>query len=817
MRLLSIVQWHHFAWMIISLALLGYGASGTAIAILRQRVEPRFEFVFALSALAFSISMLVAFAVGQRVPFNALEIVWDTTQFLNLALLSLVFLVPFLFAAFCVGLALSCRSDQIHRIYFVDLIGAGCGAALVISLLFLMPPQSALIVLAVLPAAGSILMSHRWASRHPLSAAQVIWLAALAVATGAGWPGLHISPYKGLSQALQVVDANVIRQVSSPLGLITVVDSPTVPVRHAPGLSFGTLHIPPQQLALFTDADSLSAITRYDGDTEAIAYLGDTTASLPYQLLQAPTVLVLGSGAGEDILRALLHGANRIDAVELDPRVVEIVRESPGGFSRAIYDDPRVNLHIAEARVFVARSEMKVDLVQIGLLDSFGASGAAVHALNESYVYTVEALQDYLDDLKPGGLLAITRWNKLPERDNVKLVLTAIEALSQFGAVYPGRQLVAIRSWNTSTLLLKNGEFTVDEVAIIRQFARQRSFDTSYFPGITEDAVNRYNVLDEDHVHEAARAAVAGSGPDFARRYKFFVAPATDDRPYFFHFFKWRTLAEVFALRKVGGGGLIEWGYLILLATLLAARYDRAMGRLLPVARTGFPVRRDGVHPEVHPVPGPSPVLGCRRPERISCFRRYWQRPERGLGGEDGRYCAITHKHRCCRDHRACDPLSGVVAACVRGVPRIPGRHPCTNRYRPDCANGSVDGHAVSAWPVTGIRGIERVRALGLGHQRIRVGRQRCACDLAGDRVRVRCGDPGRADAVCVRRRPVSMKPGQATRCPRITIAIRQIPRGPVRFAPGSCRRVWRRTLPGPRARSAIRPYRSRLPRQRRS
>jgi spermidine synthase len=593
MRLLSIVQWHHFAWMIISLALLGYGASGTAIAILRQRVEPRFEFVFALSALAFSVSMLVAFAVGQRVPFNALEIVWDTTQFLNLALLSLVFLVPFLFAAFCVGLALSCRSDQIHRIYFVDLIGAGCGAALVISLLFLMPPQSALIVLAVLPAAGSILMSHRWASRHPLSAAQVIWLAALAVATGAGWPGLHISPYKGLSQALQVVDANVIRQVSSPLGLITVVDSPTVPVRHAPGLSFGTLHIPPQQLALFTDADSLSAITRYDGDTEAIAYLGDTTASLPYQLLQAPTVLVLGSGAGEDILRALLHGANRIDAVELDPRVVEIVRESPGGFSRAIYDDPRVNLHIAEARVFVARSEMKVDLVQIGLLDSFGASGAAVHALNESYVYTVEALQDYLDDLKPGGLLAITRWNKLPERDNVKLVLTAIEALSQFGAVYPGRQLVAIRSWNTSTLLLKNGEFTVDEVAIIRQFARQRSFDTSYFPGITEDAVNRYNVLDEDHVHEAARAAVAGSGPDFARRYKFFVAPATDDRPYFFHFFKWRTLAEVFALRKVGGGGLIEWGYLILLATLLQALVFGALMILVPISRVRCDWPRD--------------------------------------------------------------------------------------------------------------------------------------------------------------------------------------------------------------------------------
>jgi spermidine synthase len=589
MRLLSIVQWHHFAWMIISLALLGYGASGTAIALLKARVEPRLELAFAVSALLFSISMVVAFAVGQHVPFNALEIVWDAMQFLNLALLSLVFLVPFLFAAFCIGLALSCRGDLIHRIYFVDLFGAGCGAALIIALLFVMPPNAALLVLAVLPAAGSIVLSHRQTRRRRLAATQLLWLAALAVAAGADWPGLHVSAYKGLSQALQVVDAEVIDQVSSPLGLITVVDSPTVPIRHAPGLSFNTRHIPPQQLAVFTDADALSAITPYDGDPESIAYLGDTTAALPFTLLPAATVLVLGTGTGEDILRALLHGARRIDAVELDPRIVELVRRSPAGFATAVYEDARVTLHIAEARGFVARSEQDYDLIQIGLLDSFGASGAGVQALNENYIYTVEALQDYLDDLRPGGLLAITRWNKLPERDNVKLVLTAVEALERVGATHPGRRLAVVRSWNTSTLLVKNGAFTRDEIDRMQEFSRQRSFDTSYVPGIREETVNRYNVLDQDHVYRAAQAAVAGNGPDFARRYKFFVAPATDDRPYFFHFFRWRSFGEVLALRKAGGGGLIEWGYLILLATLLQALVFGALMILVPLSR----VRRD--------------------------------------------------------------------------------------------------------------------------------------------------------------------------------------------------------------------------------
>ena len=136
MRVLSIVQWHHFAYMIISLALLGYGASGTFIALLRETLEPRFELAFALFAFLFSIAMVVCFVLGQRVPFNALEIIWDRTQFLNLSLLYLVFFVPFFFAACCVGLALTCRSAEISRLYFFDLIGAGAGALLLIGVLF---------------------------------------------------------------------------------------------------------------------------------------------------------------------------------------------------------------------------------------------------------------------------------------------------------------------------------------------------------------------------------------------------------------------------------------------------------------------------------------------------------------------------------------------------------------------------------------------------------------------------------------------------------------------------------------------------------
>jgi hypothetical protein len=410
MRVLSIVQWHHFAYMIISLALLGYGASGTFIAVLQSRLEPRFESAFAASGLLFSVAMIACFIVAQRVPFNALEIVWDRGQFLNLTVLYLVFFVPFFFAACCIGLAFTCRGGAASRIYFFDLFGAGLGAVLIIALLFAVSPQTALVLLVLLPLAGSALVATTLASRLPLAIAQLTWLALLAFGIPQAHLDLHISEYKGLSQALQVVDGRILRQSSSPLGLITVVDSPTVPIRHAPALSFNTRHIPPEQLAVFTDADGMSAITRYDGNPDSVAYLGDLAAALPFRLLEEPSVLILGAGTGNDVLLSLYHGASRVDAVELNPQMTGLVAQTYADFAGRIYDDPRVTVYTDEARGFVARNDSRYDLIQSGLLDSFGASGAGVQALNESYIYTIGALREYLADLEPGGLLAITRW-----------------------------------------------------------------------------------------------------------------------------------------------------------------------------------------------------------------------------------------------------------------------------------------------------------------------------------------------------------------------------------------------------------------------
>jgi len=585
MRTLSIVQWHHFAYMIISLALLGYGASGTFIALFRETLERHFAVAFASSALVFSITMFACFVLGQRVPFNALEIVWDRRQFLNLSIIYLVFFVPFFFAACCIGLAFTCRQLHISRIYFFDLTGAGLGAVLIIGLLFVLAPQNALFVLAGLGVVASLLVARTSDHQNVLLGLQAAWLLLIAFAVPDSWLSLRISEYKGLSQAMQVVDARSLTETSSPLGLLTVVDSPAVPFRHAPGLSFGTRHVPPEQLAVFTDGDAMSAITRFDGNLEKLGYLGDVTAALPYELLDEPNVLVLGAGAGTDILLALYNGAHHVDAVELNPQMTGLVRERYADFAGHLYDDPRIAVHTREARGFVAQSDSHYDLVQIGLLDSFGASGTGVQALHENYLYTVEALQEYFEHLAPGGMLAITRWLKLPPRDSLKLFATAVEALRDSGVAEPGLRLVMIRSWNTTTLLVKKDDFGAADIAAIQAFARTRSFDTVWYPGMPAAEANHFNQLEVAYLHEGAIALLGIGAREYYDRYKFHIEPATDNRPYFFHFFKWDSMREVMSLRKRGGAGLIEWGYLILVATLAQAILAGVVLILLPLAR----------------------------------------------------------------------------------------------------------------------------------------------------------------------------------------------------------------------------------------
>ena len=582
-RLFSIVLWHHFAYMIISAAMLGYGASGTALALLKEKIIPHFGAVYVAAAAALALLMPSAFLLAQQVPFNPLELLWDNTQPAKLLAVYLLMMLPFFCGGFGIGLVFARFGKQASRIYACDILGAGLGSLGVIGVLFLVPPQqvlSALTALALLAAAIAVVelkLRPKWLMEL---------FVALAVLAAVALPDIKVHPsaYKDLSQAMNIAGARVIEERSSPLGQIAVVENTRVPLRHAPGMSLNATSEPPPQLGVFVDGDGPSALTKFDGNLAPLSYLGQLTSALPYHLLMRPSVLVLGAGPGSDVLQALYHGSAAVDAVELDSNMTGLVRQRFRDYSGKLFEQPGVQVYEAEARGFVNSSDQRYDLIQVALLDSFGTASAGLYGLSENYLYTVEALQAYLDRLAPGGMLAVTRWLTLPPRDALKLFATAVAALENNGVPNPSSRLAMIRGWKTVTLLVKNGDFTASEIAAIKKFSHARSFDLAYYPGMKADEANRYNLLAQPYFFDGATALLGPQRQDFIDRYKFYIEPATDDRPHFFRFFKWNAAAEIFSLREQGGMSLFDWSYPLLVATLVQALAASALLILAPLA-----------------------------------------------------------------------------------------------------------------------------------------------------------------------------------------------------------------------------------------
>ena len=320
-------------------------------------------------------------------------------------------------------------------------------------------------------------------------------------------------------------------------------------------------------------------------------YLSETTSALPYRTVRAGKVLVLGAGGGDGVLQALQAGAQEVHAVEVDPEMVALVREDFTRFAGDLFRHPRVRVHVAEARDFVRSTSERYDLIQIALLDSFGASTAGLQASSESYLYTVEAIQACLDRLRPDGVLALTRWIKVPPRDGVKLFATLIAALEERGAPEPARHLAWVRGWSTGTLMVKREVWSAGEIAAIRDFARAYSFDPVHYPGMAPEEANRFNRLDRPWFFEAAAALLGPDRDRFFERYKFHVEPARDDRPYFSRFVKWNHLPELLGLMRQGGIGLLELGYPVLVSTLAVSVLAGALFILAPLALLPTPPR----------------------------------------------------------------------------------------------------------------------------------------------------------------------------------------------------------------------------------
>jgi SAM-dependent methyltransferase len=608
-RAFSIAEWSHFAPMVIGIALLGYGASGTLLTIGRERLGPSRLPPFGLLAGLFAIGSLLAFPLSRQVPVDLLELPWDPRQLGGLFLAYLVLALPFVFAGAALGVALIGARLRVGRVYRSDLIGAGAGALAALAALSILPTATGLRAVAMTAILAAALAPTRSNSQR--------WTTGLVVLVGI--TGIVVLPtqflqpkptqYKALSIAQRLPGARIVAERYGPLGELSVVESPQAPLRYAPGLSLLARQSPPDQLAVFIDGDSLTPITRFDGSLEPLAYLDDLATALPFRLRSQPSVLVLGSGGGADVLLALRGGAASIVAVELNPQLAELVSTTFAGFAGHLFQRPEVRLHVADARIFIAATGQSFDLIFLPLVAG-GSIGGGMQSVGESMLFTREAFASYLDRLAPAGILVATHWLRVPPRDALRAFATAVDVLRQRGIADPAQHLALIRSWATSTLLVSIQPFTPADLDVIRTFCVERAFDIAYMPGIAREETNRFNRLDGFEHYDGAVALLGAAAEDFLDRYKFDVRPVTDDRPYFFRFLKTATLIELIGEHARRGTNLVEWGYPLLLATFAQAIVGSVLLILLPLAFLRRSTERRVRIGEAAPVAGYFTALG---------------------------------------------------------------------------------------------------------------------------------------------------------------------------------------------------------------
>ncbi|MFC1853402.1 hypothetical protein ACFL27_24660, partial [candidate division CSSED10-310 bacterium] len=303
------------------------------------------------------------------------------------------------------------------------------------------------------------------------------------------------------------------------------------------GLDSMLVQDPPPQLFMNIDAGAATPITKFTNDLKPLEILRYGLPSLAYNLRTAPQTLIIGPGGGNDVLRALIFGSESIDAVEYNPLIYQAVNQVFGDFSGHIYDHPKVHFHLSEGRHFVQRTNRTYDIIQASLVDTFAASSAGALTLSESTLYTVEAFTDYLDHLKPAGILTISRFIHDPPWETLRIASIAREAFRRRGISDFSRHIIIYKLSKFSTTLIKKEAFTEAEIKEIMKIAQILSFSPVWVPGHKQDtAIFRSLLLDHDV-------------EKFYRDYSLDVTPTTDDSPFFFFVGKLKNLLQKSSFR----------------------------------------------------------------------------------------------------------------------------------------------------------------------------------------------------------------------------------------------------------------------------
>ena len=559
-RIFSIAQWYHFAFMVVSMALLGYGISGTFLMLFPSILKRDTYTLLSNSALLFAISSPLAYIISNQIAFDPIKIAWDSMQIIYILFYYILFSIPFFFSGMTISIAISKFSEKVHRIYFSDLLGAGSGCIISLFIFFLFGASNAVAVASI---SGILASAFFYLKKKGVPYRFFLIAIPLSIIIfSPTFMEIAISPYKGLSSALRYPDAKTIKTKWDSISRVDVIKSGAV--RFAPGLSLKFQGELPEQLGLTVDGGSLNAVTRFTGNKDEIAFTDYLPSAMPYYLIKPDNILIFDPRGGLDMLSAIYHGATNIESVEFYPLLTEIVKNDYREFSGGIYDKEKIGIKSGDGRTFIRQSKNRYDIIQISPGDAFASSSTGIYGLTEDYRFTVEAFRDYIEHLNENGILTITLYLLPPPRHELKVVSTAIKTLEEMGIISPEKHISVVRTWGTITIIIKKGELNSDDINKIKDFCKERHFDIEYYPGIKKEETNIYNRFQEPlYFNLLTKIFNPDERKNFFNNYIFDVTPVIDDRPFFHHFFKWNTIAETYNTFGRKWQPFFEGGYLI--------------------------------------------------------------------------------------------------------------------------------------------------------------------------------------------------------------------------------------------------------------
>ena len=493
-RVFSVIYVSSFAFLMISLALFGYGLSGAYMSIGHITDKKDAIKYLELFLLCFSLSLPVIYKITISTSIDFLNLFSPFSNFLLLILNFFLLLFPFFFAGASLVLIFSLYSSEIGKLYFVDLLGAALGGIAIIPLITKWGPSKVILVIFLFLGFAWFLIARVKAVKKTIIFSLIVAaFAVLFVHSEALFPIIPKMIKRGY---LRHYNNNVIEHSKwSPINKIDV----------APFLK--------RKKVIWIDAGTMQSwLAKFNGKLHEMGQIKWANEAIPFQLTKRGSALIIGSAGGYEVLCALSNKFRNVVAVEMDPEICSLVTNEYSDYIGNIFQQKGVRLLNDEGRSVLKRIDSQFDVIQ--MVNSHNADALLSGGLSiaETYIYTVESFKDYWKHLKDDGVVYIVHW--FGER----LFSTAFEALREMGIKEPERKFFIIQRENGfNFFFMKKGNFDRDEAEILKEFAGKR--EIVYSPFEKKDNMY-YRLASPEYKKTISRSSVN-------------IRPVRDNSPYF--------------------------------------------------------------------------------------------------------------------------------------------------------------------------------------------------------------------------------------------------------------------------------------------